>query len=386
MIPRPGIVVLLLAAVFGLAVNRSLAAAAPASNAPVTVALEYQETPLAMLTLRLPHRTALATNEVRKLPERSGAPPRLGCYTFDRDRIAFAWYHDIRELRLDLNRNGDFTDDPAGVLSATNGPSRRQVFPGARLELTNVLGVHKFLLELSVQANSTDAGLQSFYAGRADLNGRACQVGLVLNPHLARFSASTNQLLLRPWDERLQPVTAPPAGLECVPLPTKLFFAGSGWEVRLPRAGSEPTKRLELEPCQPPLRELRVSGDSVWRTVLEGDSGWTVVLDAPTGTVQVPAIPYRRQRVGVRQGETAAWTEFVARLDVGNAQASLVLGGPLTNSAFVSRSDRNLIIRHVILGREGQAYHLARLDRAHPPEFTVFKGSKRLVTGRFAFG
>jgi hypothetical protein len=39
-----------------------------------------------------------------------------------------------------------------------------------------------------------------------------------------------------------------------------------------------------------------------------------------------------------------------------------------------------------LVGAGGEAYQLANQDRSHPPEFAVFKGDKKIASGKFEFG
>jgi hypothetical protein len=59
---------------------------------------------------------------------------------------------------------------------------------------------------------------------------------------------------------------------------------------------------------------------------------------------------------------------------------------PLTNSVTLERSGRKLNMNYQLLGADGGAYRLAQVDRTTPPEFTVFRGGKKVMAGKFEFG
>src|SRR5512138_4002222 len=62
--------------------------------------------------------------------------------------FACLWDRTNLKLYLDLNHNGDLTDDPAGVFTApTKGSS--QVFTGVRVPVKTSSGLHAFLLNLT---------------------------------------------------------------------------------------------------------------------------------------------------------------------------------------------------------------------------------------------
>jgi len=64
----------------------------------------------------------------------------------------------------------------------------------------------------------------------------------------------------------------------------------------------------------------------------------------------------------------------------------LAAGGPLTNSVSISRHGKDLRLNYQLLGAGGEAYQLARVDRSQPPEFAVYKGDKKIASGKFAYG
>jgi len=65
---------------------------------------------------------------------------------------------------------------------------------------------------------------------------------------------------------------------------------------------------------------------------------------------------------------------------------NLVLGGPLTNSVTLTRQGRKLNMNYQLVGADGGSYRLAQQDRAKPPDFTVYHGGKKVLSGMFAFG
>ena len=68
------------------------------------------------------------------------------------------------------------------------------------------------------------------------------------------------------------------------------------------------------------------------------------------------------------------------------APTNVALGGPLTNSVTLARSGRKLNLNYQLVGADGGAYRLAQQDPAKPPEFTVYHGGKKVLSGMFAFG
>jgi len=61
-------------------------------------------------------------------------------------------------------------------------------------------------------------------------------------------------------------------------------------------------------------------------------------------------------------------------------------GGPLTNSVVASRHGPDLLLDYKLIGAGGRQYQLSGSSRSQPPEFAVFKGDKKIASGKFEFG
>ena len=74
--------------------------------------------------------------------------------------------------------------------------------------------------------------------------------------------------------------------------------------------------------------------------------------------------------------------------DVSNPRKSVTLaaGGPLNNTVTANRQGRDLRLDYKLLGAGGQAYSLVRHGPAVQPEFAVYKGDKKIASGKFEFG
>jgi len=89
------------------------------SGTVTTVPLEYQETSFQFLYRNVPVKRRLAP--FPKEPALAPGPVVRGMLKFGgnpSNAIPFVWQGGAKKLFLDLNRNQDLTDDPAGVCSA----------------------------------------------------------------------------------------------------------------------------------------------------------------------------------------------------------------------------------------------------------------------------
>lgn len=310
--------------------------------------------------------------------------------------MTFLWQRSDGTLFLDLNRNQDLTDDPAGVFTAHEGMSpRHQTFTGVRLPLVESPGGRTQLVDLNFwyygERLNVSAALRSFWQGRLILNDTEWQVGVVQD--LFGESGRPNSLLLRPWQERDQPFNVGSDGsLDALNFPQKVFVGDRLYRCEFGDAQTDrDSAGLQFIGEAVELGELQVTGQFIHRLVLDGGSQ-LVVLDQPAGSVQVPVGAYTGVKVGLRQGSGEAFREAArgprsAQLVVkADHPAVLVAGGPLTNSLLVMRRGRNLMLSYRLLGADGDSYQLAAADRSNPPRFTVFRGDAQIDSGKFEYG
>ena len=78
-------------------------------------------------------------------------------------------------------------------------------------------------------------------------------------------------------------------------------------ERRFDRAAGTPVCKLEFTPQQPPLTEVKLSGEFLYYAVLRATNGYTVVLREPPGTVKVPQGVYTASAVWLKKGPAEAF-------------------------------------------------------------------------------
>jgi hypothetical protein len=317
---------------------------------------------------------------------------RLGKDT--NNAFGLIWDSPKRQLYVDLNRNLDLTDDPAGVFSSTN-KGFQQSFYGVAMTLKTEAGALPVVaqLDLSVDADGKSPQVRlasrSLWQARQVIHGKEWQVAAVDELFGSERPGAARFLVLRPWEMRTNQVYVRYAASGIFPFPERLFWQGRAFrmERRLENDGGAPVCRLEFAPQQTPLTELRLSGKSLAYAVLEATNGYTVVLDEPGAGVKIPPGVYDLRAAWLRQGAAAAfWTGYPPLVVRATTATNLVLGGPLTNWVTLARSGRKLIMSYRLQGANDESYRLAREDRGKPPEFTVYRGGKRVFGDRFEFG
>lgn len=369
----------------------------PSSNS-VTSSLAYQETDYSVVnwSVSLTPQTAPFTNE----PAATGKIVR-GILNFGGDpakSMAFVWQRDAGKLFLDLNRNRDFADDPAGVFSARGARrANYQTFTNVHLPLATAAGNCPALADLIFWDYGSRPGcnlaLRSFWQGRVTLQGRDWQVGLIQNPSHSAGSLENGQLLLRPWEKRNQPFNAYDGSLATVPFSRKLFVDDHAYQLDLVANSENGAVRPALQFTEQPvaLGELKITGKFIRRLVLPGGP-YLVLLDQPAGVVKIPTGNYQQPNVRLEQNGVEAYCN--SRPQPSGKQFSvdtktpavLDVGGPLINSVSASRHGEDLRLDYRLVGAGGETYQLANENRSHPPQFAIFKGDKKIASGNFEFG
>ena len=185
----------------------------------VTALMEYQETDYNVINWNV--SVALQSDRFKKEPAAASGKTVRGVLIFggnSSNAIPFLWQRDAKKLFLDLNRNRDLTDDSAGVFSAQLVSSiSYQMFTNVHLLFNTAAGRSRVLVDLNLYDYSAQPSgiirVRSFWQGRATLNGRDWQVGIVQNNLNQSGSFENSQLLLRPWEKRNQPFTTSAAHL-----------------------------------------------------------------------------------------------------------------------------------------------------------------------------
>ena len=369
------------------------------SSNSTTVSLEYQETDYSVINWAV--SLARQTIPFKKEPGAASGKIVRGVLNFGADSsnsIPFLWQRAAGKLYLDLNRNRDLTDDPAGVfLARAAKPVYYQTFTNVHLLFNTASGRCRVLADINFwdygSRPSCNLAVRSFWQGKLTLQGRDWQAGIVQNVLNQSGSFENGRLLLRPWEKRNQLFNAHDGSLAAVPFSRKLFVDGHAYQLDLvarPQDG-EAKPALQFTGQSAPLGELKIAGKFIQRLVLAGGP-YLVVLDQPAASVQVPTGSYNQRDIRLEQNGTEAFrdsdqSQSGKRFSVDDKiPAVLNVGGPLTNSVTASRHGQDLRFDYRLVGAGGETYQLANQDRSKPPEFAIYKGDKKIASGKFEFG
>ncbi len=373
-------------------------AGSPPSNA-TTVPLEYRESDYSVINWSV----SLATQTIpfKKEPVAVSGKIIRGVLNFDADSsnsIPFVWQRDAGKLFLDLNRNLDLTDDPEGAFSVgASRPANYQMFTNVHLPFNTISGRYRVRVDINFwdynSRPNCSLAVCSFWEGKAMLQGREWQIGMVQNILSQSGSSENGRLLLRPWEKRDQSFNTYDGSLATVPFSQKLFVDGHAYQLEWIAGSQNGEGKLALQFTEQSvaLGGVKITGQFISRLVLPGGP-YLVVLDQPAASVRIPTGSYNQPDLLLEQNGAEAFcnssrSQSGKRFVVDDrTTAVLNAGGPLTNSVIASRHGQDLRLDYWLIGAGGETYQLTHRDYAKPPEFAIYKGTEHIASGKFEFG
>lgn len=367
------------------------------------VTLEYQETSSAVITW--PATIKPQVSAFAKEPPRASGKTVRGTLNIGglyqgtenaSNSFAFVWQRDAGKLYLERVPGQAFaSDSPSLVLVSAAPPIRYQTFTNLHLHIQCTQGHCRIFSDLSLydygDAPGAVLALRSLWQGKLAAGGKDWQIGII--PTAPPISFTNGYLVLRPWEQRPQSISAYDGSLAAFAAPKELFFGGANYRLSWQSAGSDAEFKPVLQLVETPaeLGVLNISGQHISRLMLESGKR-KVLVEQPENQIQVPVGSYERAQTllahnGVRavlaQVDTLRTKEFTVSR---NPEASVLMGGPLTNSVAITREGQDLRLVYRLVGADGREYQLANLNRGKPPKFTVYQGGRAIATGDFEFG
>jgi hypothetical protein len=334
-------------------------------------------------------------NSASRFPQKPGTAPSHAI------ALPFAWDYTRGKLYLDLNRNGDLTDDTVCSTKPSQGDYFYQSFTNLHLTLSPKVQPHPLALDLNLythKGKDISGGtlmLHSLWQGKAVLGGQECQVALIEHPDYPR-STEQAYLLLRPWDARAKPFTVGDGLLTSIEFCTNLFAYGQAYRLTcsyLP--GDTPRYKLELTEAQAELGEAELTGKFIQRVVLrehQAKTPYTVVLDRPEPKVRIPVGTYNKYWAALKENDTEAFCHYADWLNpkpvtiTASNRAVLPIGGPLTNWVTVAKHGRTLSFDYELRGAGGRYRLAGPVDRSKPPQLAIHQNGKPVGAGKLEYG
>jgi hypothetical protein len=135
------------------------------------------------------------------------------------------------------------------------------------------------------------------------------------------------------------------------------------------------------------LGKLKLEGSHLDYIELRAKDGHTERITRPDQIIELPPGEYRFEQVRLK-GNYTCRNMGVTRSDwvtvAADRPATLKVGGPLVPTVKVQREGRILRLRYELQGVGGETYTGGAGTK--PPTFAVYKGQKKIASGKFEYG
>ena len=133
------------------------------------------------------------------------------------------------------------------------------------------------------------------------------------------------------------------------------------------------------------MGELKLEGQHIEQLVLCRKNGDTEQFSKPDEVIKLPVGEYRIKDVQLKDGfiynnRTLMYNWVTVSQD---EPAILKVGAPLKQALKIERKGPTLVLNYELTGVGGETYVVTRSKH---PQFTVFKGDKKIATSEFEFG
>lgn len=327
-------------------------------------------------------------------------------YADSRTDAGLLWDVDARKLYIDMNADGDLTNDGDPLVSEESSP-QYQSFPGFTISFVSAEGKRSFRLTPTLRNASwgqqAEFSVASAYTGDIELHGQTWH--------------------LKVWDSLSSPLTDSTyfsiaekdengrlSGSGYFAMPHSVFVGGRCCDLAWassPQPDGRAGLTCTLTERDVPTGTLAIKGQWVRRLVLTGDfrglpgsadgeelRSMLVIPQLVEGPVTVPAGTFDIEKLGIKPsddfrefGPTWGWEKSVTVTQ--DQTAELAIGGPLKQTVDVRRTGTTLTFDYKLTGAGGEPYDIRPLynyDYNKKPSVTIYKGDLPLATASFEYG
>jgi hypothetical protein len=312
------------------------------------------------------------------------------------EKMGFAWDKSEGKLYVDLNRDGNLTNDPNGILeSERNQKDNYQTFPAFPFSFSTEMGVYRYRLRSSMYSYSggykrAEFYLDSGYTGKTELYGR--QWTIDVDDKLAGIIQQGSRLSVLSADDD----NSASNSMSSLPLPKNIFMDGRCYEIGFKFKKSEqpsPSLWCTLREKTVPMGKLRI--ESKWvHTLVFGDDEILILPDPVEGMTIVPAGNFTVKQCTLNhdKGKPAIAPTRLNEIIVAvpaTGESVLRIGGPLNHQVKIQRTGRTLKLDYKLVGMGGETYDARAIggyDNSKKPSVAVYKGDLQMAAGNFEFG
>ena len=304
--------------------------------------------------------------------------------------IPFIWDINLSRLYVDINRNNDLTDDGANsIFTSRSEPGYgffnniQMKFQADSVEIPFVISVTLYDFNLSYSSSY----IQSGFIGEIELHGKKWQLAIADN--LNGIINSDDYLYLLPAEMNLDRGSQQ----QSFSAAQTIFIDGHNYTAsyEIINKNDKPVLQVTLTESDYSKGEVNIRGKSIRLLTLETDSV-LVQLDSPVGAIAVPIGNYSVSDVFLDGGKFGIFRaeEFPlesSKITVAEDQScDLTIGAPLNNTARISRMGNVITLDYELLGIGKEKYEKITQTLTEAPTLSVFKGDRKIASGKFEFG
>jgi hypothetical protein len=322
---------------------------------------------------------------------------RIGVPDYE-ELMGFVWSRIDGKLYVDLNRDGDLTNDPNGVLSAEDSHGGEDYYNHNFLttfpvSVSTELGTYHYRLSAFLQSYGDYFKQARFYQE----SGYSGKTTLYEKQWLFQVSDKPGGFIEQGNEFSLSSIDNPNANsILSLSLPASLYLDGRCYDM-----GFEFKKSEHSSPslwCT--LREKNVSTglfqiESKWVQRLAFGNGEILVLPEPLqGEAIVPTGRFLVKQCDLKYNPDKPVISpnrlheiNVTVLD--GRENKFQIGAPLTNSVQIERVGKVLKLDYKLKGAGGEVYDAQRIhnyDSNKKPSVAIYKGDMQVATGQFEYG
>jgi hypothetical protein len=315
----------------------------------------------------------------------------------EKDYLCFAWDFTEQMLYLDLNRNLDLTDDPAGVVTNKGKSKWRPDFGNIRIQSDHPQGKIPYMVRVNLLTFNRfrqvfcNVLVRSGWQGDIELYGKKWQVAVVDN--LDGVIGKEDIFTVRPY-ERSDKDPVEFGSTDRLYVPREFFLDGHAYDLAFDFASQKKKSELiaSFMESRPAMGEVQLDGRFIKRLILRESKekgSPLVILDSPDKIVRLPARTYRTQRIFLDGGKKHGlfWADGEKEISVVQGKIFVLkMGGHLNHSVRERRNGRNLSLDYTLLGIGDEKYKQLAADRRNPPTFAITRGDHTVFSGSFKYG
>ena len=303
--------------------------------------------------------------------------------------MGFAWDRKARTLYLDLNRNGDLTDDPGGVVKG-EGWGGSAACEGIRLTIGEGEDAVTYIVTMFFSCPwdrtrcQVRAEVRSGWAADVELDGRLYRI-TAIDDMDGVFGGKDDLVTLEPVGWRDHPRDGSISYEIHGQKEYRFFYHEREYTVSFARKGG--TLDAIVTTTNPVLGEMDLPGTNITYLVLSGPA--LAVLENPGPRVTLPVGKYRAEYVELEAGDRVLTSSYFGRsmeVDIQEgAPAMLTVGGPVRNVLSTRRSCNTLQIWFDIAGIGGEQYYECVRPTRSTPRFVAYQDELAFGAGTFEY-